>query len=290
MAPTCVGAFSLPDIERKSFQIKAIGEAEGTVEAVISTFGVVDRDGDIMLAAAFAGSNGKSIPMVWSHNWDHPVGKGTVTTTPTEAVYHGQFFLDTERGQEAFKTVRAMGSLQEYSIGFRILEATDEKTDNTWVRKIKDIELFEASPVLVGAAYGTRTLAVKQLDGSTLAAAGALIEAIENAAEALEALLGIEDDLPGEPGYELMAARRDAVITKVGATMSAPNLHQLHAAKSAIDAVHGAACKAGADCPLMTKDDTGGGDSGDKAAAAYEIEAAVVEVGRMLAHARGGNR
>jgi len=150
----------LSDLQHKSVTIKELS-GEGGLEAVISTFGVKDRDGDIMLAAAFARSSGKAIPMVWHHDWDKPVGKGVVHVTPTEAVFTGQFFMDTERGQEAYKTVKAMGDLQEYSIGFRILEATDEKVGGEWVRTIKDIELFEASPVLVGAAYGTHTVAVK---------------------------------------------------------------------------------------------------------------------------------
>lgn len=153
------------DLEQKLFSIKALTE-EGQIEAVISTFGQVDRDGDIMLAEAFSGSDGKSIPMVWSHNWDQPIGKGVVEVKQSEAVLRGKFFLDTAAGQDAYKTVKAMGDLQQYSIGFRITDADFGYQENDagqriYVRTIKGIELFEASPVLVGAAYGTRTLAVK---------------------------------------------------------------------------------------------------------------------------------
>lgn len=158
----------MAEIEHKRLTVKELS-AEGQLQAVISTFDNIDRDGDIMLAAAFEGSRGKTIPMVWSHDWSLPIGKGKVSLTDTEAVFTGSFFLETDAGVNAYKTVKAMGELQEYSIGFRIRDADfgykeDEAGARQYVRTIKDIELFEASPVLVGAAIGTRTLAVKALE------------------------------------------------------------------------------------------------------------------------------
>lgn len=153
------------DLEHKSFELKELSE-EGQLSAVISTFGAMDRDGDVMDPAAFAKSNGKAIPMVWAHDWNDPVGRGVVTADKKQATFTGQFFLDTQRGQEAYKTVRAMGELQQYSIGFRVVDQAFSEVDNgrgakQRVRTIKDLELFEASPVLVGAAYGTRTVGIK---------------------------------------------------------------------------------------------------------------------------------
>jgi HK97 family phage prohead protease len=135
---------------------------EGSLKAVISTF-QKDRDGDVMTREAFKGSEGKSVPLVWSHNWDQPIGKGLVKVGDESAEFHGQFNLDTTAGLEAYKTVKAMGDLQQYSIGFRIIDASRETKGGESVRVIKDIELFEASPVLVGAAYGTHTIAVKEM-------------------------------------------------------------------------------------------------------------------------------
>ena len=158
---------SLPDnLEHKSIEVKIVDE--GKVEAIISTFGVVDRDGDIMTVQAFTASNGKEIPMVGAHDWTlHGwIGKGTVSVTPRQARFTGEFFMETADGQEAFKKVKAMGKLQEWSIGFQTQDSEWEKRGEQQVRVIKGIELFEASPVLVGAARGTRTLAVKAAPGS----------------------------------------------------------------------------------------------------------------------------
>lgn len=154
----------MSETEYKALDLKELTD-EGQLEAVISTFGK-DRDGDVMTRDAFKSSDGKAIPMVWSHNWDMPIGKGVVSVTPKGAVFTGAFFMDTADGAEAYKRVKAMGDLQEYSIGFRTLDADfgyqeDEAGNRVYTRTIRDLELFEASPVLVGAAYNTGTVAIK---------------------------------------------------------------------------------------------------------------------------------
>jgi HK97 family phage prohead protease len=154
--------------ETKFITLKELG-AQGELSAIVSTFNQLDRDGDIMAPESFASSRGKKVPLVWSHDWDHPVGAGTIEVTSSEAIFNGQFFLDTQRGEEAYKTVKAMAELQQYSIGFRVLDQIweykdDGKGSQMYVRTIRDLELFECSPVLVGAAYGTRTLAVKGIE------------------------------------------------------------------------------------------------------------------------------
>lgn len=147
----------MEDLEYKTFEMKA--DDNGKLSAVFSTFGVVDHDGDIVEAGAL--TNGQPVVMVWSHDWTDPIGKGVVQVTDSEAIFNGHFFMDTVRGQEAYKTVKAMGDLQEYSWGFRVLDASWEQRDGKNVRVIKRVELFEVSPVLKGAGIGTRTLALK---------------------------------------------------------------------------------------------------------------------------------
>jgi len=135
---------------------------EGTLEAVFSVFDVVDADGDVVLASAF--DDGEELPLVWAHDWRQPVGKGTVRVEPDRAVFRGRFFLDTQAGAEAYKTVKAMGALQEFSWGFRVLDAEPGERDGQAVRFIKRTERFEVSPVLVGANRQTGTLLLKAAD------------------------------------------------------------------------------------------------------------------------------
>ena len=142
-------------------------DGPGSVQAAFSVFNVIDSDGDVVKPSAF--QDGQEVAMVWSHNWDQPIGKGTVKVGRKQAVFDGHFFLDTMAGLEAWKTVKAMDNLQEWSFGFRVLEAEDGTFEEMGVQFLKKLELFEVSPVLIGANRETRTLSVKldKLLGST---------------------------------------------------------------------------------------------------------------------------
>lgn len=165
-------------------------DEQGHIEAVFSTFGVVDSDGDILVREAF--TDGQAVPLVWAHDWSMPIGKGTIRTDSKRAIFDGQFFTDTTAGRDAYQTVKAMGELQEFSWGFRILDAEQEVRDGEPVRIITKAEVFEVSPVLVGANRETYTLALK---GRRRLSRGQ----IEGAITVLSALLGDDaDDIDAE--------------------------------------------------------------------------------------------
>jgi HK97 family phage prohead protease len=163
-------------------EFKADGPT-GSLRAVISTFDVVDMDGDVVAASAF--TDGQAVPLVWAHDWSRPIGKGAIRVEANRAVFDGQLFLDTADGVNAFNTIKGMGDLQEYSWGFRILDAEPVSKGGGEARCITKAEVFEASPVLVGAAGRgrTRTLSLKGegLDYDTHAAQtlGAVEELVE---------------------------------------------------------------------------------------------------------------
>jgi len=69
-------------------------------------------------------------------------------------------------GQEAYKLVKAMGDLQQWSFGFQVDDAEEgqftKDGQSTNVRYIKSATVYEVSPVLVGANQLTHTLSVKE--------------------------------------------------------------------------------------------------------------------------------
>jgi HK97 family phage prohead protease len=131
----------------------------GSLQATFSRFGVVDRDGDLTLPSAF--QDGQRVPMVWAHQWTEPVGDGTIRVLSDRAVFEGQFWTDTIDGEQAYKKVKRAGDLQEYSYGFQIRDAGPGTHDGQPVRVLKSLEVFEVSPVLVGAGIGTGTDRIK---------------------------------------------------------------------------------------------------------------------------------
>jgi HK97 family phage prohead protease len=155
-------------MKRKTFRGKLTLKAadaggEGEFTAVFATLGVKDLDGDVTIPGAF--QEGQEVRIArWGHNWgDLPVGKGTIHADEKEAWVDGQFFMDTQGGQEHYKTVKALGDLQEWSYGFDILEEEPGEVNGEPVRFLKSLDVFEVSPVLLGAGIDTRTEAIKGL-------------------------------------------------------------------------------------------------------------------------------
>ena len=152
--------------EVKNIDLELKSETEGKVSAVFSVFNSLDSDGDVVLPGSIkSGFKSGSVPMVWAHKWDMPIGKGSINSDGDKATFNGEFFMDTESGKEAYKIVKNMADMQQWSFGYRVNEAEqgkvgegDEEKD---ARFLKDLTVFEVSPVLVGANQDTYTMAIK---------------------------------------------------------------------------------------------------------------------------------
>ena len=151
--------------ESKNIDIELKDES-GQVEAVFSLFNSLDSDGDVVVPGAVkSGFKNDQVPMVWSHKWDMPIGKGTISQDDDKAVFKGEFFMDTESGKEAYNLVKNMGDMQQWSFGYKVNDSEFEKFKDsegtTNARYLKDLTVYEVSPVLVGANQDTYTLAIK---------------------------------------------------------------------------------------------------------------------------------
>ena len=159
-------------MERENLDFKEVkfittDEVEGKVEAVFSVFNEVDSDGDVVLPTAIkSGFKDKGVPMVWAHDWKKPIGRGEIVTDDNVATFKGQFIMDTDEGRNAFNTVKAMGDLQQWSFGYEVKDSENGKfqKDNGEidVRFLKELDVWEVSPVLVGANQNTYTASVKE--------------------------------------------------------------------------------------------------------------------------------
>ena len=152
--------------ESKNIDIE-LKDDSGQVEAVFSIFNSLDSDGDVVMPGAVkSGFKNNQVPMVWSHKWDMPIGKGTIAQDDDKAVFKGEFFMDTESGKEAYNLVKNMGDMQQWSFGYKVNDsdfgkAKDKGGEDTNARYLKDLTVYEVSPVLVGANQDTYTLAIK---------------------------------------------------------------------------------------------------------------------------------
>lgn len=136
---------------------------KGQVSAVFATFNVKDKDGDVTLPDAFEHGAEVTISAYQHTSWQGalPVGKGQIRVTKSEAILDGQFFMDTVGGRDTFAVVKALGSRQQWSYGFDILDAAPGKHEGEDVQFLQKMLVHEVSPVVVGAGVNTRTLAAK---------------------------------------------------------------------------------------------------------------------------------
>jgi len=159
----------LKEVKNIEFELKEDKESKGQVKAVFSVFNNVDSDGDVVIPGAIkSGFKSGDVPMVWAHKWDMPIGKGKIKQDNDKATFEGSFFMDTESGKEAYNLVKSMGDLQQWSFGFRVMDSEYGKfkkdaNEEEDVRYLKSLEVYEVSPVLVGANQETFTMAIKSV-------------------------------------------------------------------------------------------------------------------------------
>ena len=168
------------------YEIKAIpagqiniDEALGIIECFVAGVGNKDSVGDVVLPGAFTESLKRRKPrVVWGHDWNHPIGKvleiyevgasdPRLPIKMRRANIGGlfakvQFNLKSEKGREAFNQVAFYGEEQEWSIGYKTLDAFFDP--NRKANMLKEVELYEVSPVLHGANQLTGTISIKSND------------------------------------------------------------------------------------------------------------------------------
>lgn len=146
--------------QRVRIELKALGDT-GSFEATFATLGVIDKDGDVTVTGAF--QDGQEVRIsAWGHNWGAlPVGKGVIHADEQRAWVDGQFFLELPAGKDTYQTVKLLGELQEWSYGFEIKDQSFGEFEGRQVRFLRGLDVFEVSPVMIGAGVDTGTDLIK---------------------------------------------------------------------------------------------------------------------------------
>lgn len=164
-----------PAREEKTFTVSDVkmrqDDPPGTFEAVVSVFGNIDRGGDVVLPGAFANTLKERglPPILWMHNHDlGPIGVASVAKETSEGLFiKGRLFIDGDVTDPFIHRVwigLKEDAIREFSFGYAVRESAWEDRDGQEVRLLKDLELFEVSPVVAGMNPATRLVGVKDLD------------------------------------------------------------------------------------------------------------------------------
>lgn len=185
------------ELIRKTVTAKATKTAGGFT-ALVSRFGNVDSQGDVVLPGAFAKSlaerGDRPIPVVWTHETRailSYVGKATATETDEGLLVEAEFF-DTPEAQHV-RLLMEEGLVVEFSWQGRVLDGDLVKVDEDhYAFGLKEIDLWEVGPTLKGANAETELLGVKALTDRLASKEGRVL-----AQQHVETLKSIHEQLGG---------------------------------------------------------------------------------------------
>ncbi len=169
-------------MDKKYFDCKFKQESlseEGIFEGYASDYiDKKDSYGDIIVKGAFTktlqngGRNGNGIAMLWSHNSDKPIGVWqSITDEGNRLKAIGQLAMKTQLGKETYELMK-IGAVKGLSIGYDIsrdedgkaLEDAYEFDSKKKIRYLKQLDLWEISPVVFPANIRATITSVKDVE------------------------------------------------------------------------------------------------------------------------------
>lgn len=152
----------------KSFAIKTLDSDESkaySFEGYLSTFGNIDRTGDLIEKEAFNESlkETKRYPMLFNHDVNTVIGYLELSTDESGLKAKGHLTEGVEKAEEVYKLMKA-GALDKMSIGMMVkdYETVDDGSRFGW--NIKQAEIFEGSIVTIPANNEAKISTVKKID------------------------------------------------------------------------------------------------------------------------------
>jgi hypothetical protein len=153
------------------FESKSLTE-DGTFEGYGSMFGgEPDAYGDVVVKGAFkktiskGGRNGFGIAMLYQHDPKQPIGTWQTLREDDKGLYvKGKLIRGVQKADEAYLLMKE-NVLRGLSIGYDTIdhEIVEDKKRNTRTRFLKEVSLWEISPVTFPALVRAQITNVKSL-------------------------------------------------------------------------------------------------------------------------------
>lgn len=199
-------------------EVEATTDESGRFTALVSAFGVLDSQGDIIDKGAFAKSvervsGGAVMPVVWSHDYSNPhaiIGEVT-ELRETDVGLEVDAVLDVEDSELAREVHRHMlkGRIREFSVGGEVTGWEFVSPDANKAADgeeafpefhITDLDLWEVGPCFKGANPATELMSVKTMlaakEGRVLAQRH--VDALRDLYEQLGTVLAAVEPAPKE--------------------------------------------------------------------------------------------
>jgi HK97 family phage prohead protease len=125
------------------FEIKSVGESDGSFAGLASTYGNVDLGGDAVMPGAFTKTlqDAKGpFPVLLGHDTREQIGYAELQDSNPGLVVKGTLVLHTEKARQAYALMKAQ-ALRGLSIGFDTVRSAVKGT----VRQLTEVKLYEVS-------------------------------------------------------------------------------------------------------------------------------------------------
>lgn len=162
-------------------------EQDGTFTALVSVFGNVDTQGDVVDPGAFTdtlaqwAAKGQPIPVIWSHDWGNPFSHlgGVTQAEETEKGLQvtGQLDLENPTAVQVYKLMKS-GRVNQFSFVARAAEGgwnLEQQDDGTVVNHLTKLDLYEVGPTLRGANPETQLVSIKSMTDDLLGKEGRVL-------------------------------------------------------------------------------------------------------------------
>jgi len=140
--------------------VKDIDSKNRIITGYLSSFGNIDKDGDVIVKGAFDKSIMERKDQIYflnQHNWKEPHGQFTELKEDDKGLYFESTPLaETSYSNDVIKLYEA-GVMKNHSIGF--ITVNFERKNHG--RKLKELKLFEGSNVTIGSNSDTPFLGFK---------------------------------------------------------------------------------------------------------------------------------
>jgi uncharacterized protein len=156
-------------LEYKNYkaEIKDMDSDRMTVTGYFASFGNMDYDDDIIMPGAATKTIAERGPMgsneiffLNQHNYAQPHGKPMILEAQERGIYFESKIAPTSYGRDAM-ILYAEGIVVQHSIGFSTIKSDYDQ--QTGMRMIKEIKLYEGSNVTLGANPETPFMGFKSL-------------------------------------------------------------------------------------------------------------------------------
>lgn len=142
-------------------------EETGLFRGYGAIFGIKDSHSDVIMPGAFTktlaagGRNRSGVAMLYQHDFRRPIGVWNLLAEDRKGLkVEGQLAIKTKDGGDTYELMK-LGALKGLSIGYdAIIHEFDSKKK---IRYLKEVELWEISPVTFGANIKASVTAVKEL-------------------------------------------------------------------------------------------------------------------------------